>query len=435
MNTEYLIPTLISLIFLDLLLTIIRSSMVNAHLPRLLNLREEHVRGVDLTIQRMEKPRLRVSLRLSHSLLLILLAAVLVDSILRSHWLDVDQSLTPLYLVGITLLAGIILFSLESLIDGFVLKAPEEWALRCSGMAALIDVIVSPVSSIAIRLMGQTESSLQQITAPTDDELKTWVQQGQTDGALEKEERQMIYSIFQFGDTLAREIMVPRIDMLALDVTTGVDEATEALVKSGHSRVPVFEETVDNVIGLLYAKDLLSHLSEHKKISGLREVLRPAYFVPEAKKLDELLTEMQTKRVHMAIVVDEYGGVAGLVTLENLLEEIIGEIQDEYDQFEELPFQKVNDTEYVFLGSIDLDDFNEVMGTQITKDLADTLGGLMYGEIGRVPSGGEHVIIDGVELIVEQVLGRRIRKVRARSLADQPSMDEDSQNVDPSKED
>ncbi len=434
MNTEYLIPFLIILIILDLVLTIIRSSMVNAHLPRLLNLREEHVRGVDLTIQRMEKPRLRVSLRLSHSLLLILLATILVDSILRSHWLIIDQPTTSLYLVGITLLAGILLFALESLIDGLVLKAPEEWALRCSGMAALIDVIVSPVSSIAIRLMGQTENSLQQITAPTDDELKTWVQQGQTDGALEKEERQMIYSIFQFGDTLAREIMVPRIDMLALDVTTGVEEATEALVKSGHSRVPIFEETVDNVIGLLYAKDLLSHLSEHRKISDLREVLRPAYFVPEAKKLDELLTEMQTKRVHMAIVVDEYGGVAGLVTLENLLEEIIGEIQDEYDQFEELPFQKINDSEYIFLGSIDLDDFNEVMGTQITKDSADTLGGLMYGEIGRVPSGGEHVAIDGVELVVEQVLGRRIRKVRARTLANQSSVHEETQNVDPSQE-
>ncbi len=434
MNTEYLIPTLVSLVVLDMLLTIARSSMVNAHLPRLLNLREEHERAVDLTIQRMEKPRLRVSLRLAHSLLLFLLAVLFMDWLLQSPWFELNQPLTVLYLAGIALLAGIVLFSLESLIDGLVLKAPEEWALRFSGMAALVDTLVSPISSIAIRLMGQTERSLQQISAPTDDELKTWVQQGQTDGALEKEERQMIYSIFQFGDTLAREIMVPRIDMLALDVTTLVDDATEALVKSGHSRVPIFEETVDNVIGLLYAKDLLSHLSEHKKINSLREVLRPAYFVPEAKKLDELLTEMQTKRVHMAIVVDEYGGVAGLVTLENLLEEIIGEIQDEYDQFEELPFQKISDTEYIFLGSIDLDDFNEVMGTQITKDTADTLGGLMYGEIGKVPGGGEHVYVDGVELIVEQVLGRRIRKVRAKQLEGSDPAQKEQQDADTESE-
>jgi CBS domain containing-hemolysin-like protein len=325
---------------------------------------------------------------------------------------------------------AIILFSLESLFDGFVLKDPEHWAMRTSGLAAAIDVLVSPVSSIAIRLMGQTESSLQQITAPTDDELKTWVQQGQTNGALENSERQMIYSIFQFGDTLAREIMVPRIDMLALEVTTTLDEALDALVKSGHSRVPIFEETVDNIIGLLYAKDLLSQISEKKKTTSLRQLLRPAYFVPEAKKLDELLTEMQTKRVHMAIVVDEYGGVAGLVTLENVLEEIIGEIQDEYDQQEELPFIKVGEHEYIFQGNVDLDDFNEVMGTEITKETADTLGGLMYGEIGRVPSGGERVTVEDIELTVEQVLGRRIRKVRARALQEVEQSQEENKDVD-----
>ncbi len=416
METELNVTLLIVFLLLDLMLTVMRSSMVNAHLPRLLNLRTEREKAVDDTISRIERPRIRVSLRLAHLLLLFLFVLFVFYTIDSHGWLSATDPYRGLYTAGILILTALVLFALESWVDGIVLKSPEVWALRISPLASLLDKILSPVSGIAIRLMGQTESSLGQITAPTDDELKTWVQQGQTDGALEKEERQMIYSIFQFGDTLAREIMVPRIDIRALDVDTTVDEALNAFVQSGHSRIPIYEETVDNIIGLLYAKDLLRHQSNNKQIADLRQILRPAYFVPEAKKLDELLTEMQTKRVHMAIVVDEYGGVAGLVTLEDLLEEIIGEIQDEYDQSEELPFQKISEDEYLFQGSIDLDDFNEVMGTQLSKDMADTLGGFMYGEIGKVPSGGERVLVDDIELIVENVTGRRIRKVRAHRL-------------------
>ena len=154
--------------------------------------------------------------------------------------------------------------------------------------------------------------------------------------------------------------------------------------------MPVYEETIDNVIGLLYAKDLLRvQLQEGQKISSLRSLLRPAYFVPEAKKVDELLREMQARSVHMALVVDEYGGIAGLVTLEDIVEEIVGEIRDEYDQSEEQLFEKVSEDEYIFHGRIDLDDFNTVMGTNLSKEVADTLGGFIYSQIGRVPVGGE----------------------------------------------
>lgn len=416
MDTDLIVTLIVFFLILDLILTIVRSSMVNAHLPRLLNLRLVHEKAVDATIRRIDRPRIRVSLRLAHLLLLVLFVLFIIYAMESHGWLTSVEPMQFLYAAGMLILVAVVLFSLESWVDGLVLKSPEVWALRTSSLASFIDKILSPVSGIAIRLMGQTENSLGQISAPTDDELKTWVQQGQADGALEKEEREMIYSIFQFGDTLAREIMVPRIDIRALAVDTTVDEALTAFVESGHSRIPVYEETVDNIIGLLYAKDLLRHQSNKKQIADLRTVLRPAYFVPEAKKLDELLTEMQTKRVHMAIIVDEYGGVAGLVTLEDLLEEIIGEIQDEYDQSEELPFQKINDNEYIFKGSIDLDDFNEVMGTELNKDMADTLGGFMYGEVGKVPTGGERVLVDNVELIVENVTGRRIRKVRAHRL-------------------
>jgi CBS domain containing-hemolysin-like protein len=148
-------------------------------------------------------------------------------------------------------------------------------------------------------------------------------------------------------------------------------------------------------------------------LKSLKSLIRPAYFVPEAKKLDELLAEMQSNRVHMAIVVDEYGGVAGLVTLENILEEIFGEIRDEYDSQEVSPSRMINPDEYIFQGSIDLEDFNEEMGTEISKDAAETLGGFIYGEIGKVPDGGEEILVENVRLIVEKVLDRRITEVRA----------------------
>jgi len=199
-----------------------------------------------------------------------------------------------------------------------------------------------------------------------------------------------------------------------LDIHATLGEARATFVRAGHSRVPVYQDTVDNVVGLLYAKDLLSVQQDDDLIIDHREMLRLAYFVPESKKVDEVLAEMQTRNMHMAIVVDEYGGVAGVVTLEDIVEEIIGEIRDEYDESEELPYTLVGEDEYIFQGRVDLDIFNEVMDTNIATDNADTIGGFIYGEIGDVPSGGEELQADGVTLIVEQVEGRRIAKVRAR---------------------
>jgi putative hemolysin len=409
MNTNTFLISMAILVFLDLFLTLIRYSLVNAHLPRLLNLREGKEELVDRTIKTIERPRIRVSLRLAASLLHLFIGALSIFFLTLNV---IDQN-TPWLIFLIVLGVGIVLLFGEALAERMALINPDTWSLRVCGFGKLVDILFAPLTAIVVRFSGQAYITMQQFTPPTDDELKSWVETGQSDGALEKEERQMIYSIFQFGDTLAREIMVPRMDMLSLDVVAPLDEIVEAVSSSGHSRIPVYEDTIDNVIGLLYAKDLLHYLHNQKTFTSLRELIRPAFFVPEAKKLDDLLTEMQSNRTHIAIVVDEYGGVAGLVTLEDILEEIIGEIRDEYDQSEELPFVKINNDEYIFQGNIDLDDFNETMGTEIEKDMADTLGGLMYGLMGKVPVGGEQVIVESVQLTVEKVVGRRIQKVRA----------------------
>jgi CBS domain containing-hemolysin-like protein len=399
--------------FFDLFLTLIRFSLVNAHLPRLLNVREGREELVDRAIRVIERPRIRVSLRVSQSALHLIFGALV-------FWLaDGLSAQAPGDARPLLWLAGgsFALILAEALLERAALANPERWSLRLAGFGLVTDILCWPLTALVVRLSGQANITMQQFTPPTDDELKSWVETGQADGALEKEERQMIYSIFQFGDTLAREIMVPRIDMLALDVESPLAEVVAAVSASGHSRIPIYEDTIDNIIGLLYAKDLLQWLGSAKKFTSLREVMRPAFFVPEAKKLDDLLTEMQSSRTHIAIIVDEYGGVAGLVTLEDILEEIIGEIRDEYDQSEEQPYIRVGEDEYIFQGHVDLDDFNELMGTEFEKDTADTLGGLMYGLIGRVPEGGEQQLLDGVQLTVEAVKGRRITKVRAIKLA------------------
>ena len=395
-------------ILLDVLVVIVEASFSHTRLPYLLNLREGREAAVEKTVRLIEEPRLRTGLRLALTLLHFVLAGLLVFIMLT------NLPGLSVWLVLLYLLIGMILLSiLEYGVEAWVLRKPEELAMQLRSVGALINGLFSPVSALMMSLLGPNANRVT-LASMTEEDLKNWVEVGQPEGSLEKGEREMIYSIFQFGDTLAREIMVPRIDVSAMDIHTTLGNARATFVRAGHSRVPVYEDTIDNVVGLLYAKDLLSGQQDEDLVADHRELLRLAYFVPESKKVDEVLAEMQSRNMHMAIVVDEYGGVAGVVTLEDIVEEIIGEIRDEYDESEELPYTLVGEDEYIFQGLVDLDFFNEVMGTQIATDNADTIGGFIYGEIGDVPTGGEQVHADGVTLVVEQVIGRRIAKVRAR---------------------
>lgn len=403
--------TLAVLIGLDMLLAAVRASILNVRLPFLLTLRPQYERGVDRAVKLLEKPRLRSSLRLAVVMVHFMLLGVAIWLFLLLFGVTPSFGLA----LGLLALAGLFLLALEFVLEGFILPRAEIWSARFSWLAQTIDFLLSPISSLLVMLLGSPEMLEHRLSPVTEDELKSWAEEGQAEGSLEQGERAMIYSIFHFGDTLAREIMVPRIDIHSLDVDTAADDAILALNRTGHSRVPVFEESIDNIIGLLYAKDLLRVRMEGQSISSLRGLLRPAYFVPEAKKVDELLREMQARSVHMALVVDEYGGIAGLVTLEDIVEEIVGEIRDEYDVSEEQLFERVSEEEYLFHGRIDLDDFNQVMNAHLPKDAADTLGGYIYSQIGRVPVGGEQIEVDNLILTVELVSGRRIRRVRAIS--------------------
>jgi putative hemolysin len=248
----------------------------------------------------------------------------------------------------------------------------------------------------------------------SSDELRLIIEQGGEQGILEAEEEQMIHAVIELGEQRVHEVMVPRIAMVALPATADFAQAIETIVQEGHSRIPVYEESVDEVVGILYAKDLLPFLKDpNGERPALRTLLRTPVFVPESMTVDDLLHELQRRKVHLAVVLDEYGGTAGLVTIEDLIEEIVGEIQDEYDA-EEPMIERLSDDEARVDGRAAVDDLQELFDTTFgleDEDEYDTVGGLIYHRIGGVPKPGDEVRVDGLVLTVETTDGRRVGKV------------------------
>jgi len=404
----YLLSTVI-LILLDLITVAARVSFLHSGLTAWVSAAPPTDPRSKRTLSLL--PRLQASLNLAQNIWRFLLAGLTLLVLITQ---PVPPS--PLASLGILSLAALLVFWLEWAVRGIVLRSPDTWALRMMPAARALNFFLAPFVIPVMFFYAKAQHPLGEAEIEFQDQLRNLMDEVQQSGLIEQGESKMIHSIFELGDTLAREIMVPRIDILALDVLTPLGEAVDAFLNSGYSRVPVYRESVDNILGVLFAKDLLRVWHEGNPIETLQSLLRPAYFVPEAKKINELLAEMQSRRVHMAIIVDEYGGIAGLVTLEDIVEEILGEIQDEYDQGEELPYQLLPNGDYLFQGRIDLDDFNEVLSTNLIKEEADTLGGFIYNRMGRVPAVGESVQVDDLVLSVEQVISRRIRKVRASRL-------------------
>jgi CBS domain containing-hemolysin-like protein len=241
-------------------------------------------------------------------------------------------------------------------------------------------------------------------------DLRTMAELGQEEGSIEREETELIHSIFEFGDTIVREVMVPRPDIVAIENDKTLRDVQATVLQHGYSRIPVFEDDLDNVIGIVYAKDVLKALHQGKIDSPLREIVREVHFVPESKKVADLLREMQQEKFHIAMVTDEYGSVVGLVTLEDLLEELVGEIADEYDT-EEPSIEEVGDGVYRVDGKIAIDEVNEILDVELPAEEWDTVGGLMLGLMGSIPDEGEEVTFHDLTFKAERVNGRRIAKI------------------------
>lgn len=307
----------------------------------------------------------------------------------------------------------------------FAAQNAEAISLRTARFLEVLGVVFSPVIRILTLITNGIIHLFGGQTAPqgpfvTEEEIRTLVSVGEEEGLIEEKERDMIDSIFEFDDTVVREVMTPRIDMVAIDVKSTLEEVFNVVVEEGHSRIPVYEGNVDNIIGVLYAKDLLDFARKGRFDADLRKLARPAYYIPETKKVNDLLKEMQKAKIHMAIVLDEYGGTAGLVTIEDLLEEIVGDILDEYDEDENL-IEARADGSVLVDARVSISEINELMESSLPEEHVDTISGLIYELSGRVPKEGDKVRYGNIEMTVIATAGRRISKVLLQKLADNPA--------------
>lgn len=410
-------------ILLNAILKTVYVALINAHKARLKDLAEEgDARAGRALALASDATRLLASQQVIDLLLRFAIALVATVGLvppLRDQLLAqaVQPTLADGLAYGSVLLAVAILTLVfgEMLPSNIALGYADTIAIRAAGPVNLLAHALAPVLRLLQWISGKFAAPFvgrSSTTLVTEEEIKLLVDAGSEGGAIEDEEKEMIYSIFQFGDTLAREVMVPRIDMVALEINTPLHEALNTIVEAGHSRIPVYEESIDHIRGVLYAKDLLVMWRDGQMDRPIRDLLRPAHFVPESKKAADLLADLQQRKIHLVIVVDEYGGTAGLVTLEDLLEEIVGEIRDEYDQNEEEVYQQIGDNEYLFDAGIDLDDLNRLLDTDLPTDESDTLGGYVFSKLGRVPVEGERIDEDRLQMEVVSVDDRRIRKIR-----------------------
>ncbi len=327
---------------------------------------------------------------------------------------------------AISLVIVTVLVSLFSIVVGelvpkaLALAYPDRTSLLLAGPVDLLGRLLAPVvavltglTRVIVKPFGAHVTKEAQITA---EELKLIVERGGEEGILEAEEEQMINAVIELGSRHLHEVMVPRTDIVGLPVTASFAEAVDTIVREGHSRIPVYEESIDEVVGILYAKDLLHILQQPPDgWPEMRSVLRRPVYVPESMSIDDLLHEFQRRKVHLAIVLDEYGGTAGLATIEDLLEEIVGEIQDEYD-VEEPMVIRLSDDEARIDGRADVRDLAETFDISVEledEDEYDTVGGLIFHRIGDVPRPGDHVDVGSLTLTVESVDGRRVDKVLA----------------------
>jgi putative hemolysin len=248
----------------------------------------------------------------------------------------------------------------------------------------------------------------------TEEEIKEWIDVGEEEGTIEQEERDMLYSVLKFGDTVVREVMTPRVDVVMIDDTSTLENTINIFNETGFSRIPVYHGQIDNVVGLLNVKDVFAAVFRHRKDLTIKSLMYEPYFVPESKKIDELLKELQSKKVHMAVVLDEYGSYTGIVTVEDMLEELVGEIMDEFDE-EEPEVQILEEGVYVVDARARIERLNEKLSIKLPlEDAYESIGGLLIDRLGHIPRRGEVVRVEesNITLVVMQMRGRRIVKVK-----------------------
>jgi putative hemolysin len=295
-------------------------------------------------------------------------------------------------------------------------KNSEKISVRLSGFIEFVTNLLTPISFVLniitdflVKLLGGEVDKKKPFI--TQEELKTIVNVSYKEGVLEGEEKDMIYNVFDFSDSQVNDVMVPRTEIVAIDVDLPYEEIIKIINKEQYSRIPVYENTIDNIIGILYVKDLLFLDVNKESPFDLRKYIRQPYFTPEYKSIKELFKEMRTNRNHMVVIIDEYGGTEGIVTIEDVVEEIVGDIEDEYDKkIKEI--EVIKEDEYLVNGNVRIDIINELIGTHIESEDFDTIAGFVIGIIDRLPEAGEEIEYENIRFIIENIDRNRIKKIR-----------------------
>jgi len=394
-------------------LALAETSLVRTNRAKALGLSEEGRRGAKILVRLVENPQGFLNPVLLVVLVCQLVVATLVG-ILAAHWFGAWG------VVAAVAFEIVVIFVLaEAVPKNWAVRHPERAALFSAPLVAAL-VGFWPVKVVSRGLIGLANlliggSAAGQEPPVSEAELLALADVAHEEDVIEGEERALIHSIIDFGDTVVREVMVPRPDM----VTVGDDETVEGVLERslgvGYSRLPVIGDHVDDVLGIAIMKDLISLVRSGQGADRVGDHVRVAHFVPETKRVADMMREMQREQFHLAMVVDEFGGTAGLVTLEDLIEELVGEIVDEYDVMVELPFERLESGELSVSARLPVDEVNELVGGRLPEGPWDTVGGLVFDLLGHVPDPGEEVTVDGLRLVADRVNGRRIERVRIAS--------------------
>ncbi|HUZ77888.1 MAG TPA: hemolysin family protein [Chloroflexota bacterium] len=414
-GTSWQIVALVLCLLLAAFASLAETSLTSLGKIRIRHLAEEGSRSARLLLNMLDDPGHFLSTILVVNNVAVIVASTLTTLITVKVW-----HFSPADAAATAMLSVVILVFCEITPKTIAIRRPERIALglarpvrAASWLLGWLIAVLSAIPPLVLHLFGAPNAPKSPFV--TEEEIRMIVGTAEEEGVIEPQEERMIHSIFEFGETPVREVMVPRVDMTTVSADTPLVEVVDLMLQVGHSRIPVHQETVDNILGLVFDRDLFKYLREGQTDVPLKDAVRPAYFVPESKKVDELLHELQKKRVQMALVVDEYGGIAGLVTIEDILEEIVGEIQDEFDA-EETSIQQISEDEAEFNALLSVEDVNHQLDLSLDAGDADTLGGYVYAHLGKMPvTGDEFAVADAeftVQLKVIATDGRRIRKVR-----------------------
>jgi len=392
-------------------------AMFNLPKHRLEGMVEDGVAGAELVKALKDDPhRLLVTILVGNNIVNIAMSSI-ATAILSMHF----GGLVGVLLATFGITALVLLFG-ESVPKSYAVENTESWAVRISKPLKATEYLLFPLIVLfdyLTRQVNKLTGSTGAIESPyvTRDEIQEMIESGEREGVLEEEEHEMLTRIFRFNNTIVKEVMTPRLDMTAVPKDANIDEAIETCIQSGHARVPVYEGSLDNVQGVVHIRDLVRDLNYGETAAEdleLEDLIQPTLHVPESKNVDELLTEMRENRMHMAIVIDEFGTTEGLVTVEDMIEEIVGEI---LKSGEDEPIEEVDDRTVIVRGEVNIEDVNEALEIDLPEGQEfETIAGFIFNRAGRLVEEGEEITFDGVRITVETVENTRILKARLRKL-------------------